>query len=470
MKKNRVHLFLILAVVLVFFTVAAVRADIAPPQLPSGANLQPGETEARTLVRMASENVLITVEKATAPLEGMETFTSSDMRARVEAEFVMHNYGNDDEAFEVWFPLGENSGYASVIELEDFHAWVDGQEVKIEAKQSPGRISAEKIPWAAWRVKFPSGKDVHVRVAYIMRPTGYRPYGTFSYILETGAGWNGKIGEGTVTLRLPYLVDKFNTAMNANTDEAPNPLNYEVSGTDVVWHFVDLEPSEADNIRLTILTPQTWEAIQQAQDNAKGDPSSSTAALHLAAALEDALQFKYGLMKIGDSEAILRSADEAYRRAIALDPRNGQGYKLYANFLEKQSMYWMGNKEDPILARLLPTLAHALALNPGDVDLQEMQTRIEGEGIHIPTAVPLQLAEASLEAPAEVSPSPSLDVQRPTPPESTSQEPTQTQKVVSSPTPAGKSTLPLTCPGGAAAVFIFLGVWVFSRKNIDCHR
>jgi hypothetical protein len=378
----------------------------------------------------------------------------------------MHNDSKDSEAFEVWFPLGENDGFGGIAELDEFHAWVDGREVKVEAKNFPSRIPDRKVPWATWRTKFPAGEDVNIRVKYYMRPSGYRPYGTFSYLLETGAGWSGKIGEGTVTFRLPYPVDRFNAALNPDSDDPPNPTDFQVSGTDIVWHFKDLEPSPNDNIHLTILAPQTWRVIEQARTAAEADPSSSAAALHLATSLEDALQFKYGLVEVGDSEAILQSADEAYQRAIELDPHNGQAYKAYVNFLEKQSIYWMGNKEDALLSRLLPVLARALVLNPGDQDLLDVRGRIEGEGIGIPTAIPIPDAGPS------VAPSPQTEM--PTSQVAPTSLPADAQKgenpplaqATPSPSPARKGIPFPTCSGGAAAVILPLGVWLFFRKRV----
>jgi len=470
MTNKAILLGSVLCLAFLLLSIIPVSADIAPPQSPPGANPRPGESEVRTMVRMVSENVLIVVEKSTAPLEGMENFTTSDMSAQVEAEFTMHNEGGDDEAFEVWFPLGESDGFGSIAELDDFHAWVDDREVKTEAKNFPGRIPDGDVPWATWRTKFPAGEDVNIRVMYSMRPSGYRPFGTFSYILETGAGWYGKIGKGTITFRLPYPVNRFNVALNPDTEDPPNPTNFQVAGTDIIWDFKELEPSPADNIHLTILAPQTWQTIEEARSASKADPSASMAALHLATALEGALQFKYGLVKVGDSEAILQTADEAYLRAIELDPQNRQAYKDYVNFLEKQSVYFMGNKEDPLLARLLPILARALALNPGDEELMAVRGRIEGEGISIPTAVPIPDAglsgksatEADVNVP-QVSPtSLSVDAEK--------SEDIPIVQMTPSPSQARKGSPFPICAGGAAAVILPLGVWIFFRKHTDMRR
>lgn len=462
MKIGTILLFFFLSSLSLFLHPITVKADIAPPQLPPGANLEPGESEVPTLVRMAAENVVIVVEKTAATLGGMEDLSASDMRARVEAEFTMHNDGRDDEAFEVWFPLMDSDGFTGVVELEDFYAWVDGREAKIERKYFPNRAAPEGMPWVAWRVKFPAGEDVTIRVSYIMRPTGYRPFGTFSYILETGAKWHGKIGEGTITFRLPYAVDKFNTAMNPHTDSPPNPPDYRVSGADIIWHFQDLEPSQSDNIRVTILNPKTWESIEQTRAEFDRTPTSAQAALNLARALEAALQYKYGLVDIGDSVTILNMADDAYRRAIELDPRSGQAYKDYAFFLDKQSLYWMGNKSDPALENLLPVLERALEFDPADERLLEIRRNIEGAGITIPTAVPIPSTEAVMENGTMEAPR-NRETQRPDIEETAE---TVEQPITLSPTPQESSMQNFGCQGGLATVLLPVGAWFFSRQRI----
>ena len=100
--------------------------------------------------------------------------------------------------------------------------------------------------WATWPVTFPPGETVVLAVSYDLRATGYMPYGEFVYILESGAGWWGTIGEGTITVRLPYDVNEFNVPPDSIS---PAMDDFEITGTDAIWHFTDLEPTRGDNIR-----------------------------------------------------------------------------------------------------------------------------------------------------------------------------------------------------------------------------
>ena len=86
--------FIALLFVLLAFP-SGVRADVAPPYYPPGSNPQPG-TEV-TQVRMAAETVLIEVQKDITP--------ESLGRARVTADFTMHNLGTADESMAVRFPI-----------------------------------------------------------------------------------------------------------------------------------------------------------------------------------------------------------------------------------------------------------------------------------------------------------------------------------------------------------------------------
>jgi hypothetical protein len=56
----------------------------------------------------------------------------------VDAQIVMHNLGEMQEAFAVWFPLAASIRYPDVLEydlaihpenlVQDFHVWVDNRK------------------------------------------------------------------------------------------------------------------------------------------------------------------------------------------------------------------------------------------------------------------------------------------------------------------------------------------------------
>ncbi len=195
-------------------------ADAAPPWYAQGASVE--TSESMTQVQMVSEEVLLVVQER--PGRVPEYLAAESMTGHVEATFVMRNQGTVEESFDVWFPLGipmdqwwssdlsdlvDNQGLAS-----NFAAWVNGESVAVSQQEIKDQ-SDSLTWWAAWTMVFPPGQDVVLRVTYDVSPVGWEPYGTFYYVLQTGAGWWGPIQEGTVTFRLPYEVDSSNTVLDS---------------------------------------------------------------------------------------------------------------------------------------------------------------------------------------------------------------------------------------------------------------
>ncbi len=141
------------------------------------------------------------------------------MLGHVEATFVLRNHGAAAESFAVWSPLAAAPGADDWGDdrVANFAAWVNGAPATISEQQCPGQRD-RPASWATWPVTFPAGRDVTLRVTYDTQPVGYKPWGTFYYVLETGAGWWGTIGTGTVTVRLPYPVDANNTVLDSEHD------------------------------------------------------------------------------------------------------------------------------------------------------------------------------------------------------------------------------------------------------------
>src|SRR5262249_45930095 len=55
--------------------------------------------------------------------------------------------------------------------------------------------------WFVWNMAYPQGKTVQVHVAYAQElDAGFRGWSPVTYVLRTGALWNGPIGRATVTM------------------------------------------------------------------------------------------------------------------------------------------------------------------------------------------------------------------------------------------------------------------------------
>src|SRR5512134_2463381 len=141
--------FLILLVALLAFP-ADVHADVAPPIYPPGSNPQPGAEV--TQVRMAAETVVIEVQKDTTP--------ESLGRARVTADFSMHNLGTAEESMAVRFPISSNDRRGEYPEIGNLLITVDGQRVQYRRASYPDiqYWTDENVPWAEFDVSFPAGQ------------------------------------------------------------------------------------------------------------------------------------------------------------------------------------------------------------------------------------------------------------------------------------------------------------------------
>ena len=376
--------------------VRPVAADVAPPWYAQGATIGPGETP--TYVQMVSEEVLLVIEGRTLADPDRQGLAANLMVGHVSATFVMRNQGEVEESFDVWFPLSTPDGFGRISQVESFSASVDGVAAAVTEQMGPGRWD-EIVPWATWPVTFPPGQDVVLSVGYDVLPVGYAPYGTFHYVLDTGAGWWGSIGQGTVTARLPYPVDEYNAVLNADStsDTAPNPAGFTVSGSEVVWQFSDLEPTAESNIRLTILAPSRWEAVVAGQNAVALNPDSAEAWLQLARAAWDVLQFRYGLLLIGRSAEIASWVDEAYQQAIRLAPEDVGIHVEYLRYMQESC-----SVEGPPPEQFGPVLEQALALAPDDEDVAELARWAELVGLPVTTpAAPTIIAPQPTTPPTE---------------------------------------------------------------------
>jgi hypothetical protein len=409
-------IMLVMVAFLALGGVQPVAADDAPPWYAQGASVE--ASEAMTNVQMVSEMVVLTVDKMSES-ETAEWSGIRPMIGRVEATFVMRNQGATEESFEVWFPLVGSAGYdvtqavRGVPPIKNFAVWVNGIPVPTTQKEGPGPWE-KVVPWATWPVTFPPGQDVILRNTYDTVPfVIFPPYGSFSYILETGAGWHGPIGEATIIYRFPYEVNEF-TVLHCNGDlfSPPDSATLTISDTDVTWRFTDLEPTSDDNICLAALSQQAWEELTAAQRDVATNPNSPEVHLRLARALVAALpRYLYlpDIILLGNSAALAELAKTSYERALELEPENVDIYVEYLEFLWELTPY-----NEPLADNFLLTLERALEIAPEDKRLLQFHDRIAERQSYLSTptsrptskAVPTFIPSAM--PPQTAGPGPSL--------------------------------------------------------------
>ncbi|MHB0997129.1 MAG: YARHG domain-containing protein, partial [Elusimicrobiales bacterium] len=131
--------------------------------------------------------------------------------------------------------------------LKNFRVWVDGKERTYEVKRGVPNYAGVFV----WKVKFPSRKRVVITHTYDFEVGGYSSNGVFGamygvqeipYILKTGALWNGKIGNGTIS------VDLGKDAILSDLEISPPGFSFR-SGV-ITWAMANYKPSADIRVRI----------------------------------------------------------------------------------------------------------------------------------------------------------------------------------------------------------------------------
>ncbi|MBN2503368.1 MAG: hypothetical protein JXB38_21510 [Anaerolineales bacterium] len=273
MKSRNLILGIILcSLILSASGVVTAYADVGPPPSPDASNISPGEEQ--TMVQMVSERVEIEItgDSGVYYQEPQPLFYGSvtGYEALVNASFTMRNRGEEDENMAVHFPLTYGVKWEEEQEfsyIRDFRVFVDGRQQEWTTK----KYSYSDFTWAVFDVTFPANKNVIIKVKYttysVIWGWPYEP--SFKYILETGAGWYSSIREADIILKMPYR------ATIENVFEYP--AGAEFTGSEVHWHYENLEPTSADNWEIKLIRPDAWADYINKQRIAQNNPSIADA-------------------------------------------------------------------------------------------------------------------------------------------------------------------------------------------------
>ena len=158
----------------------------------------------------------------------------------VECVFYLHNAGAERDVL-VGFPEDPSADGAGSDggPFVSFRSYVDGKEL-------PALRQEEKFPgggsrfWWTKSVHFPAGKTVAIRNEYAARPAHSgvfepMPQSGLTYILWTGASWEGRIGSADIVITV--------ADPDGNYDLRATPGGFSRSGNEFKWHFENFEPS-----------------------------------------------------------------------------------------------------------------------------------------------------------------------------------------------------------------------------------
>jgi hypothetical protein len=372
MKQRLVHTGLILIAMIggVLLTPSSVQADIAPPEYPQGANLLPGSET--TQVRMESEQVKLTVVSLPAG--------NAAGRAKVEADFQMQNEGSADEIMEVRFPLsilsGRGSGWGEYPEIADLLAWVNGARVTTTRVETPapGGESDHPLAWAAFKVTFPAGKPVPIRITYTAEGVGEYPNVHFTYVLQTGAGWKGTIGKADLTVTLPYPANNLNVIVPWSSE------GLAMNGSDLTWHRENFEPGEGDDLVVALMQTGVWNTIRQEKNNVQANPNDGEAWGRLGKIYKESLQNHHEWRDDDGGQQIYQLSVAAYDKAVTLKPKDALWHYGFADLLWyhfRLYSFYLPPSDLAGLTRALQELKSCLDLDPSNQDARYMVSDIQ---------------------------------------------------------------------------------------------
>jgi len=320
---------MLLALLISFITTTTVHADIAPPEMPPGANPHPGAEI--TQVRMIAETVIIEVLDR-AP-EG------SLGQARVTAEFQMQNLGSDPETLMVRFPLSANDGFSNFPEIDDFQVRVDGTQVSTTSTEYVGGDFDDLLQWAEFQVSFPPEQDVIIEVSYTLEGSGEYPFISFEYLLETGAGWKDTIGSVDLIVRLPYEANPHNVFIDSSPGWGQTSPGALLEGREIRWHYDDLEPEYQHNLSIAMVMPSAWGKVLTERENVTNNPDDGEAWGRLGKIYKETALLRKGIRHDAGGQELYDLSKQAYERCLALVPDEALWHLGYANLLFT-GYYW----------------------------------------------------------------------------------------------------------------------------------
>jgi len=339
-----------------------------------------------TRVRMQDEQVHLNLE----PLVGSDPLQS---RLFITADFHMYNTSSVTETMQAVFPITDlrcpwiaGPGSWTIreheVDEESFSVSLVGrtaptQEITtttVITSGIPGLWLDCTTKWRSFEVTFPPRQDLSISVAYSMSPgteLAY-PWDSFTYILKTGKGWYGSIGQVDISMQLPYPVEQ-DLILHA-------PAGYRIKEDTLHWRWYDLEPDQ--DFKVVALSPQAYQSLAAARERLSSNPQDPQSWAGIAEIYEQ-LSRRYDYFS-GCTSSMSReyytfpeiqnwyyahSAVEAYRRALRLNPDSADYRSDLAILLASMSLsanhaqIWAGY---PSVQLALRAFDQALALAPGE--------------------------------------------------------------------------------------------------------
>jgi hypothetical protein len=401
--KSRKTLVLVLATSLLGFLFQLPGAWIAPRSVRADTGPALEETTVigsivspykfvHTRVRMVDEQVRLKI----LPVDRNQI---TYQQVEVGADFNLFNTSPVTETMKAVFPLtdlkcpwvagpGAWTFREDAIDENTFKVFMDGKAAATTPITTTTVITQEVGPgyamelechtlWKQFEVIFPPGRNVRIRVTYLMQPafelgegfTGY-PWDSFTYILKTGAPWYGSIGQVDISMEFPNPVQREHILKM--------PAGYQIQRNTIRWRWRNIEPDQ--NFQVVVMSSQTQQELAKALMQVSGKPEHAGAWAGLAK-LYESLAWRYDYQASCGSSIDYLSfpqiynweyaslALQAYQKLLKLRPDDVEAQTNYANLLAEMSI--SGNHGVlmagyPSVKRAIGEFERALALGPGE--------------------------------------------------------------------------------------------------------
>ena len=206
-------------------------ANIAPNPIKAKGIVPSGSTT----IKMVSEKILVDLYQDSSVVDCYFVMKNEGVKQHIEIGFPEMN-------FHQWRKTNftDFDKYFSVYENNNRIKQIDTYLPKSGNKSGQGN---EEQPWYLWGSVFEKNETKIIRVKYRL-PYGYsKAFGRyFTYLVNTGSNWNGKIDSSSLTITLKDI--PFDLIKNIS------PTNYTKTGNQIKWVFTDFEPTEDNDIQV----------------------------------------------------------------------------------------------------------------------------------------------------------------------------------------------------------------------------
>jgi len=231
--KKRKHTIIIITLICLK---TSLFADIAPNPIRAKAI----SSKVQTSIRMESEKVIIDLYNDSSVVKCSFNMKNLGEKEKLKIgfpEMYFYHYRTKSLADDVTkFSVLEN-GKAIEYDYSDSLIFNEEYIKKVESFQI-------KEEWYLWDCEFEKGESKLFEIQYSL------PFGMlyksnkrfFTYLLSTGADWEGTIGKAEIIVTLKDIV------MDSLISQ--NPSNCEISDNQLIWTFSDFEPTTKHDINI----------------------------------------------------------------------------------------------------------------------------------------------------------------------------------------------------------------------------